>query len=175
MMGQMKFQQINRILMDRFFSPSEGHGTAHTSAASKVKTIAPPAVATSAAKTTTLAVTQQVHNIATPPPSPPSEPETTSAPPPPAPIAAASPNKAEPATEENPLVVGAIDLIINETGIEASDLKDDTTFVQIGVDSLMSVVLVEKFKNILKMEIKSSLFIECETVGVFKEWLEENR
>ncbi|KAF1360700.1 polyketide synthase [Lizonia empirigonia] len=148
MMGQMKFRQINRILMDRFFSPSESHGTAHTSATSKVKTIA-PAVAAPVAKTTTPTVTQ-------------SAPATTQ-------------QKAEPADEENPLITGAIDLIVNETGVDASELKDDTTFMQIGVDSLMSLVLVEKFKNNLKMEIKSSLFIECETVGVFKEWLEENR
>ncbi|KAF1919864.1 polyketide synthase [Ampelomyces quisqualis] len=173
MMGQMTFRQINRVLMDRFFSPSEGHGSAHTSAVSNVKTIS-PAVAPTAAKTTAPTVTRQVHTIATPPPSPPSQPAVTSAPPPSAPITA-PPNLTEPATEENPLIAGAIGLIVNETGVEASDLKDDTTFVQIGVDSLMSLVLVEKFKNILKMEIKSSLFIECETVGVFKEWLEENR
>ncbi|KAL1801695.1 hypothetical protein ACET3X_002037 [Alternaria dauci] len=174
MMEQMKFRQINRILMDRFFSPSSGgHGTAHASAASNVKVIA-PAVAAPVAKTTAPAVAQQVHAIATPPPSPPSQPAATSAPTPAAPVAAA-PTSAEPAAEENPLIAGAIDLIVNETGVDASELKDDTTFMQIGVDSLMSLVLVEKFKNILKMEIKSSLFIECETVGVFKEWLEENR
>ncbi|KAJ5041447.1 polyketide synthase [Bipolaris maydis] len=150
MIGQMKFRQINRILMDRFFSPSEIHGTAHASStSSKVKTIV-PAAAGPVAKRTTPTI---VH---------------------PAPVSVTA-EKAEPANEENSLIAGAIDLILKETGVDASELKDDTTFMQIGVDSLMSLVLVEKFKNILKMEIKSSLFIECETVGVFKEWLEENQ
>jgi hypothetical protein len=39
----------------------------------------------------------------------------------------------------------------------------------------MSLVLVEKFKSQLDLEIKSSLFLECPTIGEFKGWMEENR
>ncbi|KAF2993492.1 putative PKS-like protein biosynthetic cluster [Curvularia kusanoi] len=165
MMGQMKFRQINRILMDRFFSPSEIHGTAHASStSSKVKTIAPAAAEPVAQRTTATIVQPTIVQPTI------VQPTIVQ----PAPVSATA-EKVEPADEENSLIAGAIDLILKETGVDASELKDDTTFMQIGVDSLMSLVLVEKFKNILKVEIKSSLFIECETVGVFKEWLGENR
>jgi asperthecin polyketide synthase len=52
-------------------------------------------------------------------------------------------------------------------------LTDDTSFVELGVDSLMSLVLSEKFRSDLQLEVKSSLFIECPSIGDLKGWLEE--
>lgn len=44
-----------------------------------------------------------------------------------------------------------------------------------GIDSLMSLVLSEKFKTELQLEVKSSLFLECPNIGALKEWLNEYR
>ncbi|KAI4727455.1 polyketide synthase [Aureobasidium sp. EXF-10728] len=166
MMGQMKFRQVNRVLMDRFFSPSISHDSPAQSEKSEKK---PKAV-------TVNTVPQVVHSagpveVALPQKMKPSKDQGRPAMA--APEAAASSTAAK--AEEDPLLTSAVGVIANETGIDAAELVNDTTFSQIGVDSLMSLVLVEKFKAQLKMEVKSSLFIECETIGQFKEWLEENR
>ena len=64
-------------------------------------------------------------------------------------------------------------LIGSETGLEAHELGEEVTFASIGVDSLMSLVLAEKFRAEVGLEVKSSLFIECPTIGEMKEWLEQ--
>ena len=46
--------------------------------------------------------------------------------------------------------------------------------MELGVDSLTSLVLAEKFKKELSIEIKSSLFLECLNVGDLKAWMEQN-
>ncbi|PQE10544.1 polyketide synthase protein [Rutstroemia sp. NJR-2017a BVV2] len=52
-------------------------------------------------------------------------------------------------------------------------LTDETEFVAIEVDSLLSLVLSEKFAVELKLQVSSSLFIECSTIGDLKNWLAE--
>lgn len=71
------------------------------------------------------------------------------------------------------IVNDCIGLIARETGLEASELKGESTFVQLGVDSLMSLVLSEKFRAELALEVKSSLFLECPTISEFAAWLEQ--
>ncbi|KAL9040654.1 MAG: hypothetical protein Q9214_004397, partial [Letrouitia sp. 1 TL-2023] len=90
------------------------------------------------------------------------------------------PAGAEPATtaataslSSSPVVNDCLRLIARETGLELGELGDNITFVEIGVDSLMSLVLSEKFRNELQLEVKSSLFIECPSIGELKEWLEQ--
>ncbi|KFA70942.1 hypothetical protein S40288_10229 [Stachybotrys chartarum IBT 40288] len=168
-MAQMMFRQINRVLLDRFFSPSKDNAVAP-------KQVRP---ATTATKATTVATIQAASN--SPPPvisatrdiksvEAPSAATSIEAPPPAEPLLGGTDQDLG---EDNPAVVGAINLIANETGIDVAELIDGTTFVQIGIDSLMTLVLIEKFKAQLSMDIKSSLFIEFETIGQFKEWLKE--
>lgn len=171
MVGQIKFRQFPRVLMDRFFSPNKApHHTAEVpkaaaSAPAPVQlpkaTAAAPSSASPASASASTRSTQAVT------PSPP-----TTAEPKPEIKAAAEP---APAKEENSMLTGVVDLVAAETGLDRSELTDDTLFASVGVDSLMSLVLVEKFKANLKVEIKSSLFLECPTIGEFKEWMEENR
>ncbi|KAK8123844.1 polyketide synthase [Apiospora kogelbergensis] len=66
-------------------------------------------------------------------------------------------------------------MIAAETGLDRSDLHPNTQFANVGVDSLMSLVLAEKFKANLGIDIKSSLFLECPSIDEFCAWLEENR
>ncbi|OHE95043.1 beta-ketoacyl synthase domain-containing protein [Colletotrichum orchidophilum] len=177
MMGQMKFRQINRILMDRFFSPASAtQGGSNTTQSTNTDHAPVNVKAPSVGAHRNAPVDK---SAPTPAPVVKTAQETL-----PAPVVASA-TTSEKVTaskvpsgdgrEANPLVAGAVALLSSETGIDALELTDNTTFVQIGVDSLMSLVLVEKFKAQLQVEIKSSLFIECETLGQFKEWLEENR
>ncbi|PHH90411.1 hypothetical protein CDD83_3785 [Cordyceps sp. RAO-2017] len=69
-------------------------------------------------------------------------------------------------------VVGqCLQMIAKETGLGMAELTAEATFVQLGVDSLMSLVLSEKFGAELGVEVKSSLFLECPTIGDFQGWL----
>ncbi len=77
------------------------------------------------------------------------------------------------APESISMVNSCLNLIARETGLDVDDFSDESTFVELGVDSLMSLVLSEKFRNELDLEIKSSLFLECTTIGDLKTWLEQ--
>ncbi|KAH7065575.1 hypothetical protein B0J12DRAFT_707015 [Macrophomina phaseolina] len=74
---------------------------------------------------------------------------------------------------KNPTVSGALRLIAEETSLDIAQLTDDATFVSLGVGSLMSLVLSEKFRSKLGIEVKSSLFMECPSIGELKNWLEQ--
>lgn len=80
--------------------------------------------------------------------------------------------KEAPAGSESEISAQCLSLIAQETGLTLSDLDLSATFVQLGIDSLMSLVLTEKFRVQLGVEVKSSLFLECETVADMKSWIE---
>lgn len=47
------------------------------------------------------------------------------------------------------------------------------TFVEVGVRSLMSLVIAEKLREQLGIAVSGSLFLECPTVGDLRAWLLE--
>lgn len=177
--GQLRFRRVARLLMDKFFSPPDGaeagaggshpHGRAFEPA--KMPAVAErlavaQKVTAQSAETTTpeAAVPVSTTNArGTKDISTPSQPETK--------------NKASASSgamfSASGIVHDCIGLIARETGLEASELKGESTFVQLGVDSLMSLVLSEKFRAELSLEIKSSLFLECPNIGDFAAWLEQ--
>ncbi|TEA15176.1 Non-reducing polyketide synthase nscA [Colletotrichum sidae] len=65
----------------------------------------------------------------------------------------------------------AVSQIARENGLELSKLADDAPFVELGVDLLMLLVLLEKICTDLQLEVKSSLFLECQNIGELKIWL----
>ena len=67
----------------------------------------------------------------------------------------------------------ALVLIAKEAGLNLADLTDDAEFTNIGVDSLMSLVIAEKFREELGVSVAGSLFLEYPTIGVLKAWLLE--
>jgi asperthecin polyketide synthase len=71
------------------------------------------------------------------------------------------------------VVADCLRLIARETGLDADEVADDASFFEVGVDSFMSLLLSEKFRNELQLEVKSSLFLECPSVKELKGWLEE--
>jgi acyl carrier protein len=68
--------------------------------------------------------------------------------------------------DPNSITVKATTLISSQTGIEPSELTDETRFCDIGVDSLMSLVFAEGFRNDLGVTVNSSLFLEYPSWGL---------
>ncbi|BCS04847.1 non-reducing polyketide synthase nscA [Aspergillus luchuensis] len=179
---QLKFRRVPRLLMDRFFSPNK-NAAAHAApapapAAAPVLKKQPPTptstetVTSKPAKTEQKQVQLQLPSLTSAAPSTASSSSSPS-----------SSGVATPTTEQEAPVADAsavtgvagkcLELIANETGLGVSELTADATFVQLGVDSLMSLVLSEKLRSEMGLEIKSSLFLECPTVGDLTGWLEQ--
>ncbi|KAL9069423.1 MAG: hypothetical protein Q9157_006161 [Trypethelium eluteriae] len=69
----------------------------------------------------------------------------------------------------------AIQIISEESGVAIEDLNDDINFTDSGVDSLLSLVIVSRFRDELELDIKhESLFLECPTVADLKHLLAGN-
>ena len=66
----------------------------------------------------------------------------------------------------------ALQIVSEESGIATDDLTDDTDFADSGVDSLLSLVIVSRFRDELGLDIQhESLFLECPTVADLKHLL----
>ena len=77
-----------------------------------------------------------------------------------------------PVKAKNSLVQRALSIIADETGLEISDLHEEIEFADLGIDSLMSLVLAQKFRSGIGVEVRDSLFIEFPLVGDLCRWLE---
>ncbi|KAK3903617.1 hypothetical protein C8A05DRAFT_14423 [Staphylotrichum tortipilum] len=75
------------------------------------------------------------------------------------------------AGQQHPHVVASMRLIAQETGLDAEDLRPETAFADVGVDSLMSLTLADKLQAELGVPVKSSLFLECATVADLERWI----
>lgn len=67
----------------------------------------------------------------------------------------------------------ALSLLARETAIDRSELRDGADFASLRVDSLISLVLAEKFTSELGIKVNGSLFLDYPTVGDMREWLDE--
>lgn len=56
-------------------------------------------------------------------------------------------------------------LIAREAGLDAVDFDDGASFSELGIDSLMSLVISEKFREELGVAVSGSLFLEYPTIG----------
>ncbi|KAL2808100.1 beta-ketoacyl synthase [Aspergillus granulosus] len=72
-----------------------------------------------------------------------------------------------PASEFSKVDFGrALEIIAEESGVARDELTDDTNFADSGVDSLLSLVIVSRFRDELELDIQhESLFLECPTVA----------
>jgi len=68
---------------------------------------------------------------------------------------------------------GALQIISEESGISVSDLSDDSNFADIGVDSLLSMVIGSRFREELGFDLDADLpiFVDLPTVGNLKQFL----
>ena len=173
MLGQIKFRRVPRVLMERLFLAPD----APKSAADQKRTQLPaastrPAAAPASRKTVAAKAAAVV---------PKTKEATTAAPAP----AARAPEPSKPAAvvesttstttlaDENPVIADCVRLIARETGLEVEVFTDEASFLELGIDSLMSLVLSEKFRSELRIEVQSSIFLECPSVKELKEFLEQ--
>ncbi|CAG8256653.1 unnamed protein product [Penicillium nalgiovense] len=75
----------------------------------------------------------------------------------------------KPLKSKNAIIDDFLALIGEELGVEPSELQDDTTFADLGLDSLMSLSITGRLPEELDLEaIPSSLFTDFPTIGPMK-------
>lgn len=160
MVGGIKFRRYPRILLNRFFSAPDDAAAAP---AQSYVAAPPPLPAT----TKPAVVVHEYPTIA---------PAAN-----PGPVPAKAAAAASVATPATPVEAAASDsiaskatvLIAREAGLEVTELTDDASFANLGVDSLMSLVIAEKFREELGVTVSGSLFLEYPTLGDLRSWLVE--
>lgn len=178
MVGGIQFRRYPRILLNRFFSPPD-----KAEASFKPKVAA--AASASAVRTVPAPASAPAPQIAAKPESEPvhavqptvhhdsglgsEAPESVGS----AEDAKAKSSEVVASTAPSSVTNSALMLIANEAALELSDLEDDTSFATLGVDSLMSLVISEKFRTELDIKVGGSLFLDYPTIGDLKAWLEE--
>lgn len=165
MVGGIQFRRYPRILLKRFFSPPdkmadmEGKHEAATSHA-PVKTPTAPKAAAPQLKS---ALTH--HESGPDGNDEQGKPLSTT-------TDAAAPS-GEPAAVSSSTTAKALMLIAKEGALELSDLHDDASIAELGIDSLMSLVISEKFRTELNVKVGNSLFLDYPTIGDLRKWLDE--
>lgn len=176
MVGGIQFHRYPRILLSRFFSAPDDSKAPPIATASSAKQIqAKPAVQQAApAKQTaftqaTPTSTSTSTSTATPVDTPASSTKSAD---PPASAAAPKPAASDPQAADT-TAVKAIQIIASEAQLEMEDLTDDANMAGLGIDSLMSLIIAEKFREQLGIVVSGSLFLEFPAVGDLRAWLEE--
>lgn len=77
-----------------------------------------------------------------------------------------------PIKKQNALVTRALAIIADEAATGVEELDEEARFMDLGVDSLMSLVLAQKFRSELEVEVRDSLFVEFSCIGDLCRWLE---
>ncbi|KAI4146620.1 MAG: hypothetical protein L6R39_003393 [Caloplaca ligustica] len=180
MVGGIKFRQYPRILINKFFSaPDGGSSKGESKGASAAKKPDPPKKAPEPKKAPApkAAEAPKVEEKPAEPAQKTAEkPAEKSTETPAEKGAGGAPKKGHNALEDvdsDSVAAKAIKLIENEAALEDSDMTDDATFASLGIDSLMSLVIAEKFREELQVTVGGSLFLEYPTVGDLKSWLTE--
>ncbi|KAF1811192.1 polyketide synthase [Eremomyces bilateralis CBS 781.70] len=64
----------------------------------------------------------------------------------------------------------ALNILSEESGVALSDLTDDSKFADMGVDSLLALIVASRFREELGIDLDSSLFVDFGSVKAFKDW-----
>ena len=78
---------------------------------------------------------------------------------------------AAPAPATGGLAERAFDIIAEELAVDHSELLDDVQWADLGVESLMSLIISDKLREALKLEVRSSLFTDYASVGALRKHL----
>ena len=181
MVGGIQFRRYPRILLKRFFSPPdkmadmEGKHKAATSHAPVQTPTAPKTAAPQLKSALTHHQSGPGGNdgqgeplFAKPDIAQPVAPEDAKS----ATTDAAAPS-GEPAAVSSSTTAKALMLIAKEGALELSDLHNDASIAELGIDSLMSLVISEKFRTELNVKVGNSLFLDYPTIGDLRKWLDE--
>ncbi len=160
MVGGIQFRKYPRILLSRFFSAPDNSKAPPVATASSLKP--------TAAKATATAPQAAPKPAPTPAPAPAPLASVSAAAPPPAPETAIST-----VMESDTTTAKAIQIIATEAALDLADLTDDASVAGLGVDSLMSLVIAEKFREQLGVVVSGSLFLEFSTIGDLRSWLQD--
>ena len=68
-------------------------------------------------------------------------------------------------------VTTAMQIVCQESGIALGELTDESRFVDVGVDSLLSLVISSRIRDELGIDFESSVFLDVTTIGSFKTYL----
>lgn len=179
----IQFRRYPRILLSRFFSAPDAKGSSPTAAATARAPVAALAKKETAATTPSADKTKKEKAVAVPDTSAPkavvnevkaeegekATGDVTKAPA--AAVAEATTNNADPAADTT--TSKALEIIASEAGLDMAEVSDDSSFAELGVDSLMSLVIAEKFREQLNVVVNGSLFLEYPTLGDLRAWLDE--
>ncbi len=160
MVGGIQFRKYPRILLSRFFSAPDNSKAPPVATASSLKP--------TAAKATATAPQAAPKPAPNPGPAPAPLASVSAAAPPPAPETAISA-----VMESDTTTAKAIQIIATEAALDLADLTDDASVAGLGVDSLMSLVIAEKFREQLGVVVSGSLFLEFSTIGDLRSWLQD--
>ncbi|KAF2723085.1 putative polyketide synthase [Polychaeton citri CBS 116435] len=178
MVGEIQFRSFPRILLSRFFSTPDKKGAGEV--VTKAASIATPKRAPVPTARATAPEANSVHvrhaissehsrplplNLPTASPAPPKNVGLTI-------IEDAIP-VAEPAAAAESITSKALALIAREAGLDITDLEDEADIANLGVDSLMSLVISEKFRTELDVKVGGSLFLDYPTIGDLRKWLDD--
>ena len=72
------------------------------------------------------------------------------------------------------LVAQALAIIADAAAVEVADLDEEALFMDLGIDSLMSLVLSQKFRSEIGVEVRDSIFVEFSCIGDLCRWLEKS-
>ncbi|PVH98315.1 ketoacyl-synt-domain-containing protein [Periconia macrospinosa] len=70
--------------------------------------------------------------------------------------------------ETSPMLDSFMSIIADELGMETSELLDESEFANIGVDSLMSLSVTGRIREVLNIDVPTSLFTDNSTIGEAK-------
>ncbi|KAI1328256.1 putative polyketide synthase [Xylariaceae sp. FL0255] len=181
MVGAIKFRRYPRLLLSRFFSPPDAtsvarsQGSAAGTIVKKAAIATPVPVGDSSATNIIAPSSAGAHNV-----KPEQQPQLLQQPvakpaviTTPVSTSIHEASSIVPEIDTDSTTVKAMLLVAAEAGLELSDLQDDSPFDSLGVDSLMSLVIAEKFREQLGVIVSGSLFLEYPTVGDLRNWLTE--
>ncbi|KAH7396389.1 putative polyketide synthase [Pyrenochaeta sp. MPI-SDFR-AT-0127] len=165
MVGGIQFRRYPRILLSRFFSPPDKYSPND----SKTRKVTESVVS---AAPTNKASHKNTQNIPHATPSPHKQPAPALNTAVPLQVAVEVP-AVDVVTSLDSITAKALQLIAKEAALELEDLVDDADFTNLGVDSLMSLVISEKLRTELDVTVSSSLFLDYPTIGELRRWLDE--
>nr|ALP31871.1 polyketide synthase 29 [Diaporthe helianthi] len=165
----IQFRQYPRILLNRFFSAPDDVAAAAPAAPVKKAPVAIREAVVAPAKLSTTVITTTIPVLPEKDDVRPTVVISTPAPVPSAP----APAMTVQIGDTDSIAAKAVSLIAREAGLDTTDFDDGASFAELGIDSLMSLVISEKFREELGIAVSGSLFLEYPTIGDLRSWLLE--
>lgn len=139
--GGLKFQRIDRKVLNILLPPINKSSAARSEPKPTVTASAPPATKRPA---TTVAKPTQTQKVAV--------------------IPAAPKKKLDIRAPTESLVTAAMAIVAKEAEMDISELQGECVFADIGIDSLLSLTIAGKFREELNLDVPGDLFLQYPTV-----------